>query len=183
MKFKNFFLSCSTAGGRSRKLEEKQQKYGNLRPGSPPPPPSSTTIHPSVTADLRESSSNHNHHHHPQSQRDPSVTTGAHQKTPLTNSYSSYSCGSSTSNGSSKSGSYSSTSSASISKNKRTLDSRSGRYRTERQKSKCTSRQCCVDQDFHQKFPSCAASEFDLHPVSTDDLGDFICYKLSFEFL
>lgn len=149
MKFKNFFLSCSTAGGRSRKLEEKQQKYGNLRPGSPPlaplPPIDTTTVHPTVTADLREP-----------------------RKLPLSNSYSSYSCASSSSNGSSKSGGYNS---SSISKNKRALDSRSSRHRAERQKSKCTSRQCCVvDKDFHQKFPS---NEFDVNPA-TDDLGWFL---------
>jgi len=178
MKFKNFFLSCSTSGGRSRKLEEKQQKYGNLRPVSPPPPtlPNSTTVHPGVTVDLRDTSSSSyltrsNHHRNPQQQQ--KISTG---KTPLANSYSSYSCGSSTSNGSSKSGSYSSSSSssASMSKSKRTLDSRSGRYRAERQKSKCTSRECCNDKEFHQKFPSAAAAEFDLQPVPTDDLGDYI---------
>lgn len=174
MKFKNFFLSCSsTSGGRSRKVEEKQQKYGGLRPVSPPAPTllASTNVpttiqHPVVVAaaDLRQD-----------------YYTGPRKKH-LTNSYSSYSCGSASSHSSSKSGSCTSASSGigsysssnsnpnSISKNKRTLDSRSGRYRSERQlKPKCTSRQCCNNgKEFHHKI---TLADYDASPTPPDDLG------------
>lgn len=153
MKFKNFFLSCSTSsGGRSRKVEQTHQKYGDLRPVSPPPP--LTTIHPIVAADLRQD-----------------LYSGPAKKH-LANSYSSYSCGSASSHSSSKSGSCSGAScsysnpSNSISKNKRTLDSRSGRHRSERQKNKCTNKQCCIERDFKQKF-----TLTDYEVIPTPDLG------------
>jgi hypothetical protein len=185
MKLKNFFLSCSsTSGSRSRKVEEKQQKYGGLRPVSPPPPSTSTlatksTIYPTVSADLRQD------------------YYTAPIKKHLTNSYSSYSCGSASSHSSSKStgassssgigssniGSYSSSSNVvnpnnnsntnSFSKNKRTLDSRSGRHRSERQKPKCTSRQCCNNgnnTDFNHKI---TLADYDVGPSPLDDLGEF----------
>lgn len=169
MKLKNFFLSCSsTSGGRSRKLEEKHAKYGGLRPVSPPPPPppplaKGAPIDPIVAAYLRQD------------------YYTAPPKKHLTNSYSSYSCGSASSESSHSStksgscassssgiGSYSSTNSNpnSMSKNKRILDSRSGRHRT-KPKSICTNRQC-TEYHNHKTRPA----EFGLGTPSPDDLGE-----------